>query len=183
MLRRPAFDPARVELAKLQVRESIRRRNDQPQSVASREFAKLLYGPTHPFAREVSMESVARITRMYLIAFHGATFHPNGLLVGITGDFDKAAVLKALRDLFGDWPKGHITSIAFPRLDSPDDRQVRFVGKPISQTHLRAGLTFLERNRSRLSGLGCSQRYSRGWILSQSVIPRREDETRIGLFH
>ena len=139
VLRRPAFDPARVELAKLQVRESIRRRNDQPQSVASREFAKLLYGPTHPFAREVSMESVARITRDDLTGFHGATFHPNGLLLGITGDFDKAAVLKTLRDLFGDWPKGHITSIAFPRLDSPDDRQVRFVGKPISQTHLRAG--------------------------------------------
>jgi predicted Zn-dependent peptidase len=139
VLRRPAFDPARVELAKLQARESIRRRNDQPQSVASREFAKLLYGPLHPFARETSMESIARITREDLITFHAATFHPNGMLLGITGDFDKAAVLAKLRELFGDWAPGQATRMVVPELESQDARQVRFVGKPISQTHLRAG--------------------------------------------
>ncbi|MGH7168286.1 MAG: M16 family metallopeptidase, partial [Nitrospiraceae bacterium] len=38
ILRTPAFDPARVELAKLQVIEAIRRRKDFPQSIAGREF-------------------------------------------------------------------------------------------------------------------------------------------------
>jgi predicted Zn-dependent peptidase len=139
VLRRPAFDPARLELAKLQARESIRRRNDQPQSIASREFAKLLYGPSHPFARETSMESIARITREDLISFHTATFHPNGVLLGITGDFDKATVLNTLRELFGDWTPGQATRMAPPPIEPADIRQVRFVGKPISQTHLRAG--------------------------------------------
>jgi zinc protease len=139
VLRRPAFDPARVELAKLQARESIRRRNDQPQSVASREFAKLLYGPSHPFARETSMESIARVTREDLIGFHAATFHPNGILLGITGDFDKTTVLSKLRELFGDWTPGQATRMAAPPIEPADSREVRFVGKPISQTHLRAG--------------------------------------------
>ena len=139
VLRRPAFDPARLELAKLQARESIRRRNDQPQSIASREFAKLLYGPSHPFARETSMESIARITREDLIGFHAATFHPNGILLGITGHFDKATVMTMLREVFGDWTPGQAVRMAPPPIDPPDIRQVRFVGKPISQTHLRAG--------------------------------------------
>ena len=139
VLRRPAFDPARIDLAKLQARESILRRNDQPQSVASREFAKLLYGPSHPFARETSMDSIARVTREDLIGFHAATFHPNGILLGITGDFDKATVLKTLGELFGDWAPGQVLRMAPPPIESADSRQVRFVGKPISQTHLRAG--------------------------------------------
>ncbi|MBM4124294.1 MAG: insulinase family protein, partial [Nitrospira sp.] len=62
ILMTPAFDPKRVELAKLQAIEGIRRRQDQPQSIAGREFAKLIYGPTHPFARESTVESVTRIT-------------------------------------------------------------------------------------------------------------------------
>ncbi|HBH82127.1 MAG TPA: hypothetical protein DDY39_20040, partial [Nitrospira sp.] len=45
LLRRPAFDPARVELAKLQAIEGIRRRQDHPGSIVGREFAKVLYGP------------------------------------------------------------------------------------------------------------------------------------------
>ncbi len=139
VLRRPAFDPARVELAKLQARESIRRRNDQPQSIASREFAKLLYGPSHPFARETSMKSIARITREDLIGFHAATFHPNGILLGITGDFDKATVVSRLRELFGDWTPGQAARMASLPIEPADTRQVRFVGKPTSQTHLRAG--------------------------------------------
>lgn len=139
VVRRPAFDPARVELAKLQARESIRRRNDQPQSVASREFAKLLYGPSHPFARETSIESIAGITREDLIAFHAVTVHPNGMLLGITGDFNTAAVLQKLQDLFGDWAPGLVPRMALPALGPQDTREVRFVGKPTSQTHLRAG--------------------------------------------
>lgn len=139
VLRRPAFDPSRVELAKLQARESIRRRNDQPQSIASREFAKLLYGPAHPFARESSLESIARITREDLVSFHAATFHPNGIILGITGDFEKAEVMNRLHALFEDWAPGRVTSMVLPPVESTDGRQVEFVGKPISQTHLRAG--------------------------------------------
>ena len=38
VLRHPRFDAGRVELVKLQAKESIRRRYDQPQGIASREL-------------------------------------------------------------------------------------------------------------------------------------------------
>src|SRR5574342_558653 len=63
LLRAPAFDEARVELAKLQAIEGIRRRQDNPGSIVSREFVKQLYGPGHPTARESTVESIAKITR------------------------------------------------------------------------------------------------------------------------
>ena len=85
LLRAPAFESERVELAKLQAIEGIRRRQDQPGSIAAREFAKLMYGPAHPYARESTVESITKITRDDLAEFHRRTIHPNGLIVGVSG--------------------------------------------------------------------------------------------------
>jgi zinc protease len=151
----PAFDPSRLELAKLQTIEGIRRRQDLPQSIAGREFAKLLYGPSHPFARESTVETISRIKREDVAAFHARTMHPNGIILGVTGDFEKAALLASLREIFGAWPKGEPAPVlpSTVRLDdgagtnggsagAAADRRfkaVRYVGKGTSQTHLRAG--------------------------------------------
>jgi zinc protease len=143
VLMTPAFDPARVELAKLQAIEGIRRRQDQPQSIVGREFAKLLYGSAHPYARESTVESVSKITRDDLLAFHAKTVHPNGIILGVTGDFDRAAMVALLKETFGAWMKGDVAPIVLPPVAADaaraDKTVVRFVGKNTSQTHLRVG--------------------------------------------
>ena len=141
LIRTPAFEPARVELAKLQTIEGIRRRQDNPGSIAGREFVKLLYGAEHPSARESSIQSITRITRDDLVAFHRKTIHPNGMMLGVTGDFDKSAILALLRDVFGDWEKGEAPVLTIADVpQSPTAKPVvRFVNKDTSQTHLRIG--------------------------------------------
>ncbi|HRC43189.1 MAG TPA: pitrilysin family protein [Nitrospira sp.] len=141
LLRRPAFEQSRVELAKLQALEGIRRRQDSPGSIVGREFAKLLYGQTHPSARETSVRSIDAITREDLVAFHQRTVHPNGIILGVTGDFEKADVLALLRDAFGDWAKGDVPAVTIPAVSGTDAKTglVRFVNKDTSQTHLRVG--------------------------------------------
>lgn len=156
ILMTPAFDPTRVELAKLQAIEGIRRRQDQPQSIAGREFAKLLYGPTHPFARESTVESITRITRDDLVAFHARTVHPNGIILGVTGDFETAAMLALLRETFGSWQKGDVPKLVLPPVKAEAEpngtsgpngkRIIRFVGKSTTQAHLRAGHLSLKEN-------------------------------------
>ncbi|THJ09376.1 MAG: insulinase family protein [Nitrospira sp. CG24C] len=141
LIRTPAFEPARVELAKLQAIEGIRRRQDNAGSIAGREFGKLLYGADHPSARESSIESISRITRDDLVAFHRKTIHPNGMMLGVTGDFDKSAILALLRDIFGDWEKGEVPVLAIADVPQSQSAKpvVRFVNKDTSQTHLRIG--------------------------------------------
>lgn len=140
LLRQPAFEAPRVELAKLQAIEGIRRRQDHPGSIVGREFLKQLYGPEHPSARESTIESIKGITRDDLLAFHHTTVHPNGIILGVTGDFKRDEMLALLRATFGDWQKGEI-----PELNIADAREaggpsiVRFVNKDTSQTHLRIG--------------------------------------------
>jgi predicted Zn-dependent peptidase len=140
LLRQPAFEAPRVDLAKLQTIEGIRRRQDSPGSIVGREFLKQLYGPDHPSARESTMESIKGITRDDLVAFHRGTVHPNGIILGVTGDFKKAEMIPLLRSTFGDWKKGDVPELKIANArDSGGPSIVRFVNKDTSQTHLRIG--------------------------------------------
>ncbi|MBI4002430.1 MAG: insulinase family protein [Nitrospira defluvii] len=141
LLRRPAFEQSRVDLAKLQALEGIRRRQDSPGSIVGREFAKLLYGGTHPSARETTIRSIDSMTREDLVAFHQHTVHPNGIILGVTGDFERTSMLALLREVFGDWAKGTVPDVAIPAVPETDFKTsaVRFVNKDTSQTHLRVG--------------------------------------------
>ncbi|HEY6085386.1 MAG TPA: pitrilysin family protein [Nitrospira sp.] len=148
LIRTPAFDPARLEVAKLQAIEGIRRRQDSPGSIVGREFVKQLYGPDHPTARESTVQSISRISRQDLVAFHGTTVHPNGIIIGVTGDFQKGEMLTLLRDAFGDWKKGDVPELKIPDVPvAPTQKPtIRFINKETSQTHLRVGHLSLKEN-------------------------------------
>ena len=123
LLRTPAFDPESVDLAKQQAIERIRRREDEPESIASREFVKLLYGASHPTALESSIESVAGSSRDDLIAFHRHSVHPNGMVLGVSGDFKTDEMVAMLREVFGDWEQGTVPKVTIA--DVPEDEAER----------------------------------------------------------
>ncbi|HKT36686.1 MAG TPA: pitrilysin family protein [Nitrospira sp.] len=150
LLRSPTFDPAEVDLAKLQAIERIRRREDEPESIASREFAKLLYGSSHPSARESSIESIERINREDLIAFHHDTIHPNGIILGVTGDFARDEMVASLLKTFGDWKRGPVPEVKIADVpkDEAERAVIHFVNKDTSQTHLRVGHLSIKENDS-----------------------------------
>ena len=143
MLRAPAFEPAKVEQAKRQLLEAIRRRPDSPGGIAGREFRKLLFGADHPLGRESTADTVSRITRDDLVAFHRQFFAPNSLMLGVTGDFEKPAMLDALRKAFGDWTPQTAALPALPPITASagpgGSRSVNILRRDLSQTHLRIG--------------------------------------------
>ena len=49
---------------------------------------------------------MAAVTRQDLIDWHGKYVHPNNIILGISGDFDSAAMEARLRAAFESWPKG-----------------------------------------------------------------------------
>lgn len=143
MLRAPAFEQAKVELAKRQALEAIRRRPDSPAGIASREFRKLLYGADHPFGRESNTDTVSRITRDDLVTFHRHYFTPSGFTLGVTGDFEKPAMLDTLRKTFGNWKPQPVTLPAIPPVTASPatetSRSVNILRRDLTQTHLRVG--------------------------------------------
>lgn len=138
VLRRPRFDAQRLEIARRQALEGIRRRNDDPGQVAQRALARILYGE-HPLGRSATAQTVTAVTREDLLAFHRDHVHPNNLWIGITGDFDRARLEELLDRHFGDWPAGTFQPQAIAPLDPPAEPAIWVVPRAIPQTTILFG--------------------------------------------
>jgi zinc protease len=106
VLRNPEFRADKIDIAQKEEQDGISRRNDQVGEIAHRESVKLAYGPDNPYARVPEYATVAAVTRQDLIDWHGKYVHPNNIILGISGDFDSAAMEARLRAAFDSWPKG-----------------------------------------------------------------------------
>jgi zinc protease len=106
LLLHPKFDPSKLDLAKQQMAAGIVRRNDDAGEIASREAAKLVYGSTNPYGRTPELAGVMAVTIADLEQFHQKTVIPNGMIIGVSGDFDGAAMEQKLRAAFSSLQKG-----------------------------------------------------------------------------
>lgn len=106
ILRQPAFDADKLEVAREAVIADIARQNDEPQSILFREYAELIYGADSPYARVPTYATAQSIRREDLVAFHEAHYHPDGMVLGVVGDFQSTEMLQRLRQSFGAWPAG-----------------------------------------------------------------------------
>ena len=106
VLQNPEFRAEKIDIAKKGMDDGISRRNDEASEIAHREAVKLAYGPDNPYARVAEYATVAAVTRQDLIDFHGKYVQPNNIILGISGDFDSAAMEARLRKAFESWPKG-----------------------------------------------------------------------------
>jgi len=112
----PEFRQDKIDLARNQTLESMRRRWDQPMQVAGMLFNEKVYGPGSPFGRRATPASIQALTREDLIAFHNANYAPNNFYLGICGDLTMAEAKAALEKAFGKWPKKKVT---LPEVASP----------------------------------------------------------------
>ena len=130
VLMHPAFPDDKIELAQVQQKSGIARRNDNAQSVAFREFNKLIYGAESPFAAQTEYATIEAITRDDVVAFHQQYYHPNNTMLAIWGDFEAEEMINKIRATFSSWPKNE----GFQRPDKPNvdynfDYSVNFVPK------------------------------------------------------
>lgn len=138
VLRHPLFRQDKIDLAKDQIKESIRRRNDQPGSIVSREFNHLVYGD-HPYGRTQEWETVKKVTREDLLSFYKKYFHPNNMMLGISGDFKKAEIFAQLSRVFGDWKPEKIDFPPIPKVQNKPSPGVYVIQKDINQSNIVMG--------------------------------------------
>ena len=103
VLRQPAFAADKFAIAKRQQQGSIARRNDDPSSIASREFSKVIYGETSPYARTIEYQTLDNISREDAIGFYRTYVRPENMILGIVGDFATEEMIERVQNAFGDW--------------------------------------------------------------------------------
>ena len=138
VLMEPAFREDKVELARKLTVESLRRQNDDPKAVADRELLKAVYRGT-PLGRVPTFATVGAITRDDMVLFHRKYFHPNNMILSVSGDFDPKEMILLLNRVFAGWKK---EPVEFPKIKTPVAEfrpEVLYVAKDVNQSVIRMG--------------------------------------------
>lgn len=141
VIQKPAFAQDKLDFAKRQAAGQIARRNDDPNGIAGREFQKLIYGETSPYARTVEYATLSKISRDDLVAFYEQSFHPETMILGIIGDFESAKMRSLIEDKFGKWlPKTQPPKAIVPTAAQAKQGGVFFVNQPqLTQSYVQMG--------------------------------------------
>ncbi|MCZ6602297.1 MAG: pitrilysin family protein [Planctomycetota bacterium] len=141
VLMNPAFPQEKIDLAKVQRKSGIARRNDSPGGITSREFNKLIYGADSPYARTIEYSTIDAIQRDDLVKFHKTYFHPERMILGVWGDIDADEVRKKVEAAFAGWEKSSLPAPpAPPDITSTSPPKVNYIRKTdVNQTNIRIG--------------------------------------------
>lgn len=98
LLRRPTFPEEEIDRVRQQILTGIREADDDTRSVADLTLRRMLYPLDHPNARRVSgeLDTVPRISRDDLVAFHAKTYGANVCTVAMAGGFGQPEDVQAL---------------------------------------------------------------------------------------
>jgi len=145
LLRRPTFDTQRLEVARKQAIEGVRRQNDLPSSIARRIFKRAIYGE-HPLGRTPTEETLSNVERDDLLAFHRRYFHPNNLRLALSGDFETELLVESLEKIFGGWTRGVFDPQQIPQVSQLPEPQLLLAHKDLPQTTILMGEIGIEKS-------------------------------------
>lgn len=139
VLLRPDFSQKRVDIARKHLIEGLRRQNDDPKEIAGRELNRAIYAG-HPLGAVPTFASANAITRQDMVDFHRRFFRPDAMILAISGDFDRGALLRELNAVFGKpaaTPPAALPDIPQPKAEFRPE--VIYGKKEVNQTVIRMG--------------------------------------------
>ena len=140
LLMRPIFPPEYVIKEKERTLSEIRSAKDRPQVVAGWAFNELVY-QDHPLHRPSHgyPETVERILRDDLLAFHKQYFVPNNVILSIVGDFRVADLLPKIQKAFGSWTMQRLEFPKYPMPVRQTEKRQKFINMPAQQLNIYLG--------------------------------------------
>ena len=140
IVREPAFAPAEIDRQRQRILSGLQVSLEDPDYLAGVVFDRLVYG-VHPYGRPQAgtEDSLARISRADLVAFHAAYFAPNASILAIVGDLTADEAFDGATRVFGHWARQEIPALELPE-PPPPTRRVVVIDKPGAvQTEIRVG--------------------------------------------
>ena len=139
VLLRPDFSEKRVDIARKHLIEGLRRQNDDPKEIAGREIGRAVYAG-HPLGNIATPESANAITRQGMVDFHRRFFRVDNMILAVSGDFDRASMLRELNAVFGKTAARPATVL--PDIPQPAPvfaAETVYGKKEVNQTVIRMG--------------------------------------------
>ena len=140
VLLQPAFPEDELKRKVTDIQAAIRRSEENPESVAGRELARVLY-PGHPYARPTSgtVESVGRLTREQVVRFHRERYRPDAAAIAVVGDVTEQGVREALLRRLGAWSAPAAPLPAIPMTPAKPPVESRKLSRELTQATVYLG--------------------------------------------
>lgn len=147
----------------------------QPQALAGAAMAELLY-PGHPYGKSFPTQQQLESYRIEDVRnYYEANFGARRTQLYIAGQFDRAAVERAIRDKLGNWRAGPEPLQLPPPASGP--RAVKLIERPNApQSTLRIGLRVIDPTQADFMPLSVANTLLGGVLTSRITMNLREDK-------
>jgi zinc protease len=146
LLINPIFPEDYVSKEKSRTLAEIASAKDRPQVVAGWALNELIYG-AHPLHRPAQgyPETIERIARNDLLAFHEQFFAPNNTLLSVVGDFRIDEILSRIERRFGLWDSRQVFLPVITKPLRQRERREKFIPMAAQQSNIYLGHLGIER--------------------------------------
>lgn len=131
--RRPTFKEDEVERLRQQTLDDLTVELGQPGSIARYVAARVVFGDA-PYGQPLAgtPQSIARIDRKDVVAYHGRFYRPDNAILVLGGDLKAANAFKLAAQYFGDWAKPGTAMPVLPasKLPAAASSRVVVIDKP-----------------------------------------------------
>jgi zinc protease len=143
----PTFPTAEFAKKVPEVLAGIKRKQEDPGTVAAETFSSLIYGG-HPYGRPTdgTEASVSAISREDLVAFQAARYRPNGAILAVAGDVRLADLKRRLEGRLRGWLPGGLAPVAPPAPATPMARVTKALPRTVTQANIVFGLAGIPRD-------------------------------------
>jgi len=141
---RPTFPAEELERVRQQRLTGLLQARDDPATVASLAFSRVLYGTAHRYGTAAmgTADTIKAFTPEDLRAFHASSFRLEQATLLVVGDVTTDALLPLLETSFGQWKPaaGAPAKVTLPQARQPAHREVILIDKPdAAQSQIRIG--------------------------------------------
>jgi len=135
---RPRFESDRLSLWKGQSLEGIRRRAEDPSTVASIAFLQLVYGDS-AYGKVSWSRDINAISRAQIEGLHRELMKPDGAILVVTGSVERERVAELVNHHFGTWMARGRRLPPAPPVNYEPKPGIYFVTLPFAQASVKAG--------------------------------------------
>ena len=145
ILAAPRFDAGILEREKARVIAGLQEAETRPEHIGEKAFQAAIYGD-HPYALNEGgeVETVAKLSRDDLVAFHRAHYRARNMVVAVMGDISRVEAEKLAEKLANGLPPGEAAA-PLPLVRMAEQGRLQIIPHSATQSHLFMGLPGLKR--------------------------------------